>query len=196
MRKTVLFVLAMSMVLLSPMAFGGDKPAEPPKEQTSSQTPASTPGRKFSDLTPEEQAKLRQKWQSTSGETKAKVADKLRERSTSRNTLAQVRKQAVLAEMTRLQEQYKTGMDELQAVKQIAAKENAKETVAALNALIAKHEARYNQQVQVLQQRLKLLVGEQATRPGAEGQVQPPKPPEPTPKTEPPKPQDPVTQPR
>ena len=190
MRKTVLSVLATSMMLLSPMVFGGDKPAE----QTRSTPLAPSAGRKFSDLTPEEQAKLRQKWQGTSGETKAKVTDKLRERSTSRSTLAQVRKQAALAEMTRLQEQYKTGVDELQAIRQIATKENAKETITALNALIAKHEARYNQQLQVVQQRLKLLAAEQA---GSQGQAQPgqpPKPPEPAPKTEPPKPQDAVKQ--
>ena len=194
MRKTVLFVLATSVLLLSPAIFGQDKPVEQPKEQVS--PPA--PGRKFSDLTPEEQAKLRQKWQNTSSETKAKVADKLRERVASRNTEAQVRRQAIVGEMARLQQQYKANVSELQAVKQIATKENARETVTALNGLIAKYEARHNQQVQMLQQRLKLLMGEQATKSGAEGQtqpVQPPKPPEQAPKVEP-KPQDPVTQPR
>ena len=198
MRKTVLFVLATAMLLLSPTVFAGEKPAETPKEQTSSPAPAPTPGRRFSDLTPEEQAELRQKWQSTSGDTKAKVTDKLRERTASRSTEAQTRRQAIIAEMARLQQQYKVSVDELQLVKQIATKENAKETVTALDGLIAKHEARYNQQVQVLQQRLKLLMGEQGAKPGAEGQVRPvqsAKPPELAPKVEP-KPQDPVTQPR
>ncbi len=196
MRKTVLFVLATSVVLLSPAVFAEEKPAEPPKEQANSPAPA--PGRKFSELTPEEQARLRQKWQNTSSENRAKVADKLRERTASRSTEAQTRRQAIVAEMARLQQQYKVAVDELQLVKQIATKENAKETVNALNGLMAKHEARYNRQLQELQQRLKLLMGEQVAKPGVDGQTvpgQPPRPPELAPKVEP-KPQDPVTQPR
>lgn len=183
MRKTVLFVLVASMLLLSPAVLGQNKPEEPP----SSSPPAA--GRRLDNLSPEEQAKLKEKWQSMSAEDKAKIRDKIRERvaGPAQSTQGQRRKE-IVAEMARLQEQHKASVAELQAIKQLAVKENAKETAAALTQLIAKHQRQYDLQMQVLQRRLKLLQGEEKAKSGAEKQTQPGGPPQPdekAPKVEP-----------
>ena len=177
MRKALLFVGVVSILVLSPAVFAQDKPAEQPG---SSQP---TAGRRFSDLSPEEQAKLKAKWQSASPEEKAKVRDKMRERvaGSAQGPQGEIRKEVLMAEMTRLQEQHKTSVAELQAIRQLAIKENAKETADALTRLIGKHESQFNQQMQVLQRRMKMLQGDQdaKTRPGAQtpaGKSQTPEP--------------------
>ncbi len=174
MRKTLLFSLAVSMVLLSPAIFAQDKPAS-----TSSSQP--TAGRKFSELSPEEQAKLRAKWQSgatespakpeakpenTAAADKDKVKDKRRERAPEAAAGPQGRthKEVITVEMTRLQQQHKANLAELQAIKELAIKENAKETSEALTQLIAKHERLFNQQMQVLQRKVKQMEGDQSTK--------------------------------
>jgi len=162
------------MLLLSPAVFGQNKPAEPP----SVSPPAA--GRRFDNLPPEEQAKLKEKRQSLSAEDKAKIGDKVRERvaGPAQSTQGQ-RGKEIVAEMARLQEQHKGSVTELQAIKQLAVKENAKETAEALTRLIVKHQRRYDLQMQVLQRRLKLLQGEQGAKSGADGQTQPGTPPQP-----------------
>lgn len=182
MRKALLLVLVPAMLVLSPSVFAQDKPVEP------SGSSQSTSGRKFNDLSPEEQAKLKAKWQSASAQDppkpegtpqspstgdKAKVRDKMRARGAdiASGTQGQVRKEAVKAEMSRLQEQHRMTVGELQAIKQLAVKENAKETANALTQLIAKHESQYNQQMQVLQRKMKLLQGDQETKAGTADQT-------------------------
>jgi len=191
MRRIVLFVLAMSMLLLSPAVFAQNKPAE----QTSPSPPAA--GRRFDNLSPEEQAKLKEKWQNASPEEKAKVRDKMRERGAGagQGAQGQTRKDAMATELAKLQEQHKANMGELQAIKQLAVKENAKETADALTRLIAKHEAQFNQQMQVLQRRMKLLQGDQGAKGGAAGQTQPDKSQKPEPKKDESKPQNTGTKP-
>jgi len=165
------------MLLLSPAVFAQNKPAE------STSSPQPTAGRKFSELSPEEQAKLRAKWQSgstegkakpeakpqsTSTEDKARTRDKVRERSPEAvpGPQSQIHKEMLVAEMTRLQQQQKTNVAELQAIKQLAVKENAKETADALTQLITRHERQFNQQIQVLQRKMKLLQGDQNAKAG------------------------------
>lgn len=221
MRKTVPFILAASMLLIGPAVVAQNKPAD------QAGATSSNSGRRFDNLSAEEQAKLRQQWQTTSTSSQAApsqaggastqtqatppkpvvtappripatdvkppVADKTRERTTSRGL--QMRKDAIVAEITRLQAQHKANVDELQTIRQIALKENAKETVSALTGLIAKHEARLNQQVQGLQQRLKLLQGEQPGKVGIDPPTQPAKPVE-KPATTEPKVQSPADKPK
>jgi hypothetical protein len=165
MRKTVLLVLMVSMLLLGPAVFAQDKPAD----QSGSSQPAA--GRRFSELSPEEQAKLRAKWQSASPEEKAKARETARAAGTAQGPQSQMRKELLQAEINKLQEQHKMSVGELQAVKQIAVKENAKETAEALTQLIAKHESQFNQQMQVLQRRMKALQGDKGAQTGEAGQT-------------------------
>jgi hypothetical protein len=179
----MLFVLAVSMVLLGSTVFAQDKPAEKPKEQPKEQAgpSQSTTGRRFDNLSPEEQAKLKEKWQTMSAEDKAKIRDKTRERVAGENQGAQgqMRRDLMSMELTRLQEQYKTNIGELQAIKQIAIKENAKETIEALTRLIARREQQLNQQIQALQRRMKMLQAAQDAKAGPQSQTQPDKQPKP-----------------
>jgi hypothetical protein len=189
MKKTVLFILAGSMLLLSPAVFAQNKPAEPPKEPAGqSQPPA---GRRFDNLTPEEQAKLKEKWQTMSPEDRAKLRDQMRDRVATQNAQGQTRKDVLTPELARLQEQHKASMGELEAIRQLAIKENAKETTEALAKLIAKQEKQFNQQMQALRRRMKILQAGQEAQAGAPTQTQTPanKPPTPEPKKEEPKPQ-------
>ena len=196
MRKTVLLVLVVSMLLLSPAVFAQDKPAEPakepPKEQPKEQASPSPPptGRRFDNLSPEEQAKLKEKWQTMSAEDKAKIRDKTRETLAGQGAQGQARRDIMAMELARLQEQYRTNIGELQAIRQIAIKENAKETIEALTRLIAKREQQLNQQIQALQRRMKMLQAAQEGKAGPQGQTPPDKLPKPDDKT-PPKSQEP-----
>jgi hypothetical protein len=171
MRKIMLFVAVVSIVSLSPAVFAQDKAAESPKDQASPSQPASGP--RFDKLSPEEQAKLKEKWQNVAATDKTKAADKAREQvaGAAQDPQAPARREVFSAELTRLQTEYKTTIGELRAIKQLAVKENAKETADALTRLIAKHEAKYNQQMQALQQRMKVLQGGQAAKSGAQGQA-------------------------
>ena len=203
MNKIAFLVLAGSMLLLGPAVFAQNKPVESPKEQTGSSPPAA--GRRFSDFSPEEQAKLKEQRQNMSPEDRAKVRDKARDRTadTGRGTQGQGRRERMVSEMARLQEQYKSSVADLQAIKQLAVKENATETAAALTRLIAKHEMQFNQQMQLLQRRMRMLAGDQQTRTGTETQTQADKQPKPSqkaqtvePKKDEPKPQSTETKPR
>jgi len=173
MRKTMVFVVAMSVVLIGPTVFAQDKPADKPAEQPKDQTSVSQPpaGRKFNDLTPEEQAKLKEKWQNMSADDKAKLQQKTRETLASQNAQAPARRDLASAELARVQDQYKTGIAELQAIKQLALKENAKETAEALTKLIAKREQQYNQQIQTLQRRIKMLQAAQDAKAAQEAKA-------------------------
>jgi hypothetical protein len=187
MKKTVLFVLAGSMLLLGPAVFAQNKPAETPKEPASPSQP--TAGRRFDNLTPEEQAKLKEKWQTMSPEDRAKLKEQMRDRVATQNAQGQTRRDVLTPELTRLQEQHKANMGELEAIRQLAIKENAKETTEALAKLIAKQERQFNQQMQALRRRMKILQGGQEAQGGAPTQTPVNKPAAPEPKKEEPKPQ-------
>ena len=60
-------------------------------------------------------------------------------------------------ELAALQKEHQAAVAELQAIKTLAVKENAKETTAALDKLIAKHEQEYQKKIEPLQQQLKKL---------------------------------------
>jgi len=173
MKKTALFVVSLVVLLVGPAVFAQNtKLAEPPKQQTDqSQT---SERRRFEDLTPEERAKLRDQWQNMSEEDKAKLRDKLREKAAAakQNPQAQGRGGALSMEIARLKEEHKANIAELQAIKQLAVKENAKETTEALTRLIAKREKQYEQQMQALERRLKAVQGDSGTKTGTTGQTQ------------------------
>jgi hypothetical protein len=98
----------------------------------------------------------------------------------------------IAAEIAKLQQEHKTAVDELQKIKLLAVEEKATKTTEALTALIAKHDAQFEQQMQVLQRRMSMLQGTQETKPGA--QVQPPTKPVTTAQPEPKKDTDKKTQ--
>jgi hypothetical protein len=168
MKKVAFAVLAGSVLLLSQAAFAEEKavaPAkEPAKEQTSSTQPAS--GRRFDNLSPEEQAKLKQQWQNMSAEEKAKVGDKAGDRAgdTPHVTQGQGRREMMVTDMTRLQQQYRASLTDLQAIRELAIKENAKETADALTKLIARYEMQFNQQMQMLQRRIRTTQRDQQAK--------------------------------
>jgi len=60
-------------------------------------------------------------------------------------------------QLAALQKEHQATVAELQAIKTLAVKENAKETTAALDKLMAKHDQEYQKKVEPLQQQLKKL---------------------------------------
>ena len=174
MRKTVLFVLTVSMLLLSPAVFAQDKPAESGRSIPAAQP---TAGRRFSEPLArgagQAQGEVAERIHRGKGQAREQDATrtKRRCRGATQDRRARCARKCSWPRMTRLQEQHKTNVGELQAVKQIAVKENAKETADALTQLIAKHERQFNQQMQVLQRKMKLLQGDQDAKAGPAGQT-------------------------
>jgi biopolymer transport protein ExbB/TolQ len=79
---------------------------------------------------------------------------KIRERA--RPDAAQTQK-SLTDQLAALKQEHQAAMTELQAIKQLATKEKATETGAALDKLIARHEQEYQKKVEPMQKRLDAL---------------------------------------
>jgi hypothetical protein len=175
MKKTMYCVLTVAMLVLASAAFAQDKPAaEQPKEQVKQTQPAAPAATSAPDV----KAKMRER---VAGEQPPQAP-----------ALRQGPRDMIAAEIAKLQQEHKTAVDELQKIKLLAVEEKATKTTEALTALIAKHDAQFEQQMQVLQRRMSMLQGTQETKPGA--QVQPPTKPVTTAQPEPKKDTDKKTQ--
>jgi hypothetical protein len=76
-------------------------------------------------------------------------------------------KKMVTDQLAALKTEHQAAQGELQAIKQLAVKEKATETAAALDKLMARHEQAYQKKIEPLQQRLKRLEGGQKQGEGA-----------------------------
>ena len=68
-------------------------------------------------------------------------------------------KKALTDDLAKLKQEHQAAQGELQGIKQLAVKEKATETAAALDKLIARREQEYQKKIEPLQQRLKKLEG-------------------------------------
>jgi hypothetical protein len=84
--------------------------------------------------------------------------DKVRAKSSTRDRMdPAAQKKALTEQLARFKQEHQAVMGELQGIKQLAVKEKAGETAAALDKLIARHEQEYQKRIEPLQQRLKRL---------------------------------------
>ncbi len=151
MKRIMLWslVLCLSLILCS-VVFAGEESAGG-QSQTGQ---VARPGEQPRNLTPEERAKLREKWATMSDEERAQARAKLRERlSGTRPTLDAGQPQSVAQQIAALKQEHQATMSELKAIKVLAAKEKAAETGKALDSLIARHEQNYQKRLQQLEQR-------------------------------------------
>jgi hypothetical protein len=65
------------------------------------------------------------------------------------------------AQLETLKKEHQAALGELQAIKQLAVKEKATQTAAALDKLMARREQEFQKRIEPLQQRLKRVEGEQ-----------------------------------
>lgn len=134
-----------------------DKPADPP---TSSRTGRDARVReRLQNMSPEEREQMRQKWQSMSDEERAKYRAEIRKRlGGERPSPEAVQQRRTFAEqVASLKRQHQAEIGELQAIRRLAVKEKAKETLQALEKLIARREQEHQKRLAGLQQRLQRI---------------------------------------
>jgi hypothetical protein len=68
-----------------------------------------------------------------------------------------LRQKMLNEQLAALKQEHQATVTELQGIKQLATKEKATETAAALDKLIARHEQEYQKKIEPLQQQLKKL---------------------------------------
>lgn len=156
MRRAMLwgFVLCLSLVLCS-VVFAEEKPAGEQSQAGQSQAgQAARPTGRVQNLSPEERAKLREKWATMSDEERAQARAKLRERlSGGRPVPDSGSSQSIADQIVALRQEHQATTNELKAIRQLATKEKATETGKALDGLIARHEQTYQRRLQQLEQR-------------------------------------------
>jgi hypothetical protein len=167
MNRTAFYILTVLTFVLASAAFAQDRPAPEAKRQAKPSPEAAR--RRGEGLSAEERAKLKEKWQNMSEEERTKFREQMRQRVGGADQGAQVqdRKQLMAAQIARLKEEHKATVGELEAIKQLALKENAKQTAEALTKLIAKHEKQFEQQMQAVERRMKAGSGDPEAKPAA-----------------------------
>jgi hypothetical protein len=171
MKKAMLLIAVLTLVLGLTAFAQTDKPAtdqqvQPPAKQG---TPAQPPSA-------EERAKLREKWQNMTPEERAQYRAKTREQFSSVRPGAEALQQRRLlaSQITALRQKQQQDVGELQAVKQVATKEKAAETIKALDKLIAKRQGEYQARIKELEQRMEKLQAAQKSEPNQPKPATPP----------------------
>lgn len=167
MNRTVLYILTMLTFVLASAAFAQDKPAAGARREGDPSPEAAQ--RRGEGLSPEQRAQLKEKWQSMSEEERAKFKGQMRQRGAGVDQGAQVmdRKQLMAAQAAKLKEEHQAKVGELEAIRQLALKENAKQTAEALTKLIARHQKDFEQQMQAMDRRLKAASADPNAKPDA-----------------------------
>ena len=156
MRNVGLLIGVVSLVL-DLAALAAEKPAN---ERVQSQTSRDQRLRgRLQDMSPEEREQMRQKWQSMSEEERAKYRAEIRKRlGGERPSPEAVQQRRTFAEqVASLKRQHQAEIGELQAIRRLAVKEKAKETLQALEKLIARREQEHQKRLTGLQQRLQRI---------------------------------------
>ena len=128
-------------------------------------------------LSPEERAKLRERWTTMSEEERQQFRNQMRERmGTSRPAAGRegpMRMTERFEEQTsKLRTEHQEFVGELKAIRELAVKEKAKKTIERLDKLIEKHEKQYEESIaQINQRRLRMdrMMGDRTRPPGREG---------------------------
>jgi hypothetical protein len=152
MRRAMVWGVAVCTLLLCLVAFAEEKPAG---GQTQAQTGRVERAKGQSrNLSPEERAKLREKWATMSEEERAQARAQMREQIAGNRPGADAgQPRSGADQIAALKQEHQTVMTELQNIRQLAAKEKAAETTKALDGLIARHQQAYQQRLQQMEQR-------------------------------------------
>jgi len=125
------------------------------------------PAVRLRDMSPEERAKLKQRWQSMSEEEREQFRAQMRERlgprppELGREGLAKT----LDAQVARLKADHEASVGELKEILELANKEKAKQTAKRLEQLIAKHEKQFNERLQAFEARRERLLAAGRERP-------------------------------
>ena len=128
-------------------------------------------------LSPEERAKLRERWTTMSEEEREQFRNQMRERmgtprpGTGRE--GQMRMTERFEEqISKMRAEHQEFVGELKAIRELAVQEKAKKTVERLDKLIEKHEKQYQEnvaQINQRRQRMEKMMGDPTRPPGREG---------------------------
>lgn len=128
-------------------------------------------------LSPEERAKLRERWTTMSEQERQAFRDQMRQKmGTPRPAIGQQDMMGMTGrfdeQITQMKTEHEEFIGELKAIRELAAKEKAKNTVERLDKLIEKNQKKFDENMAQLEQRRKRLertLRERPQRPGAEG---------------------------
>lgn len=154
MKRAMLWGVALCILLLCCASLAAERSAGGQSQSSQVQRPRE----QAQNLSPEERAKLREKWATMSEQERAEARSKLRERlGGNRPGMDAGQPQSVADQIAAFKQEHQTALKELKAIRQIAAKENAVETGKALDGLIASREQMYQRRLQVLEQRMQRI---------------------------------------
>ena len=126
---------------------------------------------RFRDISPEERAKLRERWPTMTEEEREQFRNQMRERmgvprpATGREGQMRLtdRFEQQIAKMKAEHEEF---IGELKAIRKLAVKEKAKQTAERLEKLINKHQKEYEEMLQAMEQRRQRFERTRRERPG------------------------------
>jgi peroxiredoxin len=172
-------VAALTVLVVAWPALGQDEKSQPERKRALRAEAEEALGPAFRDLSPEERAKWKEKWQQMSDEEKQQLKAQMREKLQSERPELD-RKAALknledqIAKLKTEQEQY---IGELREIREIAVKEKAAQTVKRLENLIAKQQKEFTGRLQELEQKRqqiqRSLRAREARKPAAEPAVKP-----------------------
>jgi peroxiredoxin len=124
-------------------------------------------------LFPEERAKLRERWTTMSEEERQAFREQMRERvGTPRPAIGQQDRMGMTErfeeQITQMKAEHEEFIGELKAIRDLAVKEKAKNTVERLDKLIQKNQKKFDENMAQLEQRRKRLERTLRQRPGTE----------------------------
>jgi peroxiredoxin len=128
-------------------------------------------------LSPEERAKLRERWTTMSEEEREQFRKQMRERMGTPSPATGPEGRMRITErfeeqIAKMRAEHEEFIGELKAIRELATKEKAKKTVERLDKLIEKHEKRYQEnvaQINERRQRMERLMGDRTRPPAREG---------------------------
>jgi len=131
----------------------------------------------FRDLSPEERAKLRERWPTMTEEEREQFRNQMRERmgaprpATGREGRTRMTDRFE-QQTSQMRAEHEEFIGELKAIRELAVKEKAKKTVERLEKLIEKHQKKYDEnlaQLEQRRQRLERMMRDRPRTPGTEG---------------------------
>jgi len=158
-RYLLPMVAALTVLVVAWPALGQEEKSQPERKRALRAEAEEALGPAFRDLSPEEKAKWKEKWQQMSDEEKQQLKAQMREKLQSERPELD-RKAALknledqIAKLKTEQEQY---IGELREIREIAVKEKAAQTVKRLENLIAKQQKEFTGRLQELEQKRQQL---------------------------------------
>lgn len=148
MRRAMVWGAAVCILLLCSAAWAAEKSAGEPSRNRQVQRD------RPQNVSPEERAKLREKWAAMSDEERAQARAKARDQAAGNRPGAGAVPRGAAEQVATLKQEHQAVMAELQKIRQLAAKEKATETAKALDGLIARRQAEFQKRISQMEQRL------------------------------------------